>query len=235
MYKCCLFDLDGTLLNTVHALTRTMNLTLAEFGLEPVTEEETKVFVGDGYRNFVKRAFLSRRNGEPDAGGGAAAVLSAAGSAAGDVPEEAYPVYLRHFQANCLYRVDAYDGIRELLAELKRRHVKLAVVSNKGQEQAAENIEYVFGRGYFDLILGEREGIPRKPDPAGPLYAARVLGAAPRECLYLGDTNTDMRTGAAAGMDTAGVTWGFRSREELAAFHPRYIIDHPLEILPLIS
>ena len=134
-----------------------------------------------------------------------------------------------------LYQVDAYEGIREVLAELKARGVKLAVVSNKGQEQASENIEYVFGKDYFDLILGEREGIPRKPDPAGPLYAAKTLGVLPAECLYLGDTNTDMRTGAAAGMDTAGVTWGFRSREELEAFCPRYMIGKPLEILRIMG
>lgn len=216
MYKCCIFDLDGTLLDTVHALTKTMNLTLAEFGLEPVTEEETKLFVGDGYRNFVIRAFGSRGAGEQTIG-------------------LACPVYVRFFQENCLYRVDAYDGIRELLARLKERQIRLAVVSNKGQAQAAENIEYVFGKGYFDLVLGEREGIPRKPDPAGPLYAARTLGASPAECLYLGDTNTDMRTGIAAGMDTVGVTWGFRSREELAAFHPRYLASHPLDILRIMG
>lgn len=216
MYKCCLFDLDGTLLNTVHALTKTMNLTLARFGLEPITEEDTKVFVGDGYKNFVSRAFRYRNAAE--------ALL-----------EKAYPVYVEFFRDNCLYQVDAYEGIREVLAELKAHGVKLAVVSNKGQEQASENIEYVFGKDYFDLILGEREGIPRKPDPAGPLYAAKTLGVLPAECLYLGDTNTDMRTGAAAGMDTAGVTWGFRSRKELEAFRPRYMIGKPLEILRIMG
>ena len=216
MYKCCIFDLDGTLLNTVHALTTTMNLTLARFGLDPVTEEDTKLFVGDGYKNFVSRAFRHR-------------------GAAEELITKAYPVYVDYFRDNCLYQVDAYDGIRELLKYLKEHRVKLAVVSNKGQAQATENIEYVFGKGYFDLILGEREGIPRKPDPAGPLYAAKTLGALPSECLYLGDTNTDMRTGAAAGMDTAGVTWGFRSREELEAFSPRYIVDDPLEILSIMG
>ena len=216
MYKCCIFDLDGTLLNTVHALTKTMNLTLAYFGLDPVTEEDTKLFVGDGYKNFVNRAFRHR-------------------GAAEELITKAYPVYVDYFRDNCLYQVDAYDGIRELLKYLKEHRVKLAVVSNKGQAQATENIEYVFGKGYFDLILGEREGIPRKPDPAGPLYAARTLGALPSECLYLGDTNTDMRPGAAAGLDTAGVTWGFRSREELEAFSPRYIVDDPLEILPIMG
>ncbi len=216
MYKCCIFDLDGTLLNTVHALAKTMNLTLQEFGLPPVTEDETKTFVGDGYQKFVDRAFQSRGADEATA-------------------RKAYPVYQRFFEEHCMYRVDAYDGIRELLAHLKERGIRTAVVSNKGQEQATENVETVFGAGYFDLILGEREGIPRKPDPTGALYAAKTLGALPAECLYLGDTNTDMRTGTSAGMDTAGVTWGFRPRAELEAFHPRYLIAHPLEVLQIMG
>ncbi len=217
MYRCCIFDLDGTLLNTLPALIRTMNLTLGHFDLQPIGEEDTKRFVGDGYKKFVERAFKAR------------------GVEARERLEAAYPVYERYFRDNCLYHIEAYDGIRELLAFLKARGTKIAVVSNKGQERAEENIESVFGRGYFDMILGEREGIARKPDPAGALCTARVLGAEPSECLYLGDTDTDMKTGIAAGMDTAGVTWGFRGREELLAFHPRYIVDDPRQVMEIMG
>ena len=110
---------------------------------------------------------------------------------------------------------------------MKERGIRTAVLSNKGHEEAVRNIETVFGAGCFDRIAGEQEGIPRKPDPAGALYTAKALGVRPEECLYLGDSNTDMRTGIAAGMDTVGVTWGFRSREELESFHPRYLADDP--------
>ncbi len=217
MYKCCLFDLDGTLINTLAALTRTINLTLARFGLEPVEEEHTKIFVGDGYKNFVKRAFAFRGVGE------------------NEVPEEAFAAYNHYFEENCLYRIEAYDGMRELLAFLKSRGVRTAVVTNKGQDRAVENIEAVFGTGCFDQITGEREGMPRKPDPAPALYTADRLGVSPRECLYMGDTNTDMQTGIAAGMDTVAVLWGYRGREELEAFHPKYMADKPEDVMAIFE
>ena len=92
-------------------------------------------------------------------------------------------------------------------------------------------MEHVFGKGCFDQVIGEREGIPKKPDPTGALTAAAAMGAKPSECLYFGDTNTDMQTGKNAKMTTVGVLWGFRGREELAAFHPEYLIEKPEEIL----
>lgn len=217
MYRCCIFDLDGTLINTLKALTRTINLTLEQFGLEAVDEEHTKQFVGDGYRNFVKRALIYR--GDEDC------VHLEAASAA----------YQCFFQENCLYQIDAYDGMRELLAWLKEQGIRIAVLSNKGNEQTVLNIETVFGKGYFDLITGEREGVARKPDPAGVYYTMETLGVRPEECLYLGDTNTDMRTGLAAGLDTVGVTWGFRDREELESFHPRYIADDPRDVIAIVK
>lgn len=217
MYRCCIFDLDGTLINTVYALTRTINLTLEDFGLEAIGFEETKRFVGDGYKNFVIRAFAFR------------------GEEREEILEKAYPVYNRHFQANCLYHIKAYDGMKELLDYLKEKGIRIAVLTNKGQAQASENIDSVFGQGYFDMVTGEQEGLKRKPDPSGALHTAAALGMKPEECLYLGDTNTDMRTGLAAGMDTVGVTWGFREREELLQFHPRYMADHPLEIRDIIE
>ena len=85
------------------------------------------------------------------------------------------------------------------------------------------------------MILGQKENIPKKPSPEGALFICRELQVQPEECLYLGDTNTDMETGIAAGMDTVGVTWGFRDREELAAFHPRYLADHPSQVEEILS
>jgi len=91
-------------------------------------------------------------------------------------------------------------------------------------------VEAVYGKGFFDLITGEGNGVKCKPDPSGAFMTAEYFHAKPSECLYFGDTNTDMKTGINAGMDTAAVTWGFRERAELEAFHPRYIINHPNEI-----
>ena len=217
MYKCCIFDLDGTLINTVHALNRTINLTLEAMGLEGIDEAHTKVFVGEGYRKYVERALIYR--GDETLSG-----LS-----------RALPLYCRIFEENCLYRIEAYDGMKELLAFLKERGIRIAVLTNKAQAQAVDNIETVYGKGYFALITGEHPGMKRKPDPEGALYTARTLKADPGECLYVGDTNTDMMTGAAAGMDTVGVTWGFRPRGELEVCHPAYLAHTPADIIKIIK
>lgn len=217
MYKCCIFDLDGTVINTIYALNRTINLMLGELGYGPIDEGHTKVFVADGYKKFVERALAySGDEGLADL-------------------EKALAIYRRVFSENCLYRIEAYDGMKELLEYLKGRGIKIAVLTNKAHAQAVDNIEAVYGKGYFDLITGEQEGLKRKPDPAGAFCTAKALGARPEECLYFGDTNTDMKTGIAAGMDTVGVTWGFRGREELEAFHPRYIVDDPREVIGILE
>lgn len=104
------------------------------------------------------------------------------------------------------------------------------MLSNKPHPRTVENIETVFGPGYFDYVAGEQPGIPRKPDPAGVKLILDRFGVKPEECLYFGDTNTDMKTGLGAGLQTVGVTWGFRDREELESFHPQHIISHPDEV-----
>lgn len=216
MYQCCIFDLDGTLINTIHALTRTVNLTLKQYALGPVDEEHTKIFVGDGYRMLLERALIYCGDKE---------LLHL---------EDALKTYNEFFKTNCLYRIEVYDGIKPLLSYLKSAGIKTAVLSNKAHERTVENIESVFGIDCFDLISGEKAGVNRKPDPAGALCTAAELGVSPVNCLYLGDTDTDMKTGIAAGMDTVGVTWGFRGREELEEYHPKYIADKPEEVIEII-
>ena len=216
-YQCLIFDLDGTLVNSIHALTYCTNQSLARFGLGPLSEEQMKTIVGDGYRMQMKRS------------------LAAAGDREGIHYEEILPVYMEIFGKHCNYEMEAYEGIKELLSWARERGLKLAVVSNKPMAQAAATVEYVFGPGVFDTVIGESEGIPKKPDPAGALEAARRLGAGPEDCLYFGDTNTDMKTGRNAGMPTVGVLWGFRDRKELESFHPDYLIETPGEILEAIT
>ena len=117
-----------------------------------------------------------------------------------------------------------------VIEELKKQGIRTAVLSNKPHPRTVENIENVFGPGYFDYVAGEQPGIPRKPDPAGVKLILERFGVKPEECLYFGDTNTDMQTGLGAGLQTVGVTWGFRDRAELESFHPQYIISHPDEV-----
>lgn len=216
-YKCCIFDLDGTLVNSIHALTYCTNIALKECGMGSVTEEQMMGIVGDGYKMQMRRSLI----------------------AAGDTGlihyEEILPIYMDVFSKHCLYQMHAYDGISELLSYVRGKGMKIAVVSNKPHAQAVDTVEAVFGKGFFDEIIGEREGIPKKPDPAGALTAAKAMGAKPEECLYFGDTNTDMKTGKNAGMTTVGVLWGFRSREELQEFAPDYLIEKPEDMIGILK
>ncbi len=216
MIRCCIFDLDGTLLNTLDALTYTTNRVMEQFGLGPVDEAHIRQFVGDGYQLLMERA------------------LRFCGDEALTHYEESLQVYTELFARYSMYQVRPYDGIPELLEGLKARGIRIAVLSNKPHPRTVENIETVFGAGYFDVVAGEQPGIPRKPDPAGVVRILDQLGVRPEECLYFGDTNTDMRTGLGAGLITVGVAWGFRDREELEAFHPPYLISHPQEVFQRI-
>lgn len=216
MIRCSIFDLDGTLLNTLKALTYTTSLVLEHFGYGPVTEDQIRQIVGDGYKCQMERA------------------LRLAGDEKLEYLEESLPLYLELFAKHCLYGVKPYDGIPELLESLKARGIHIAVLSNKPHARTVENIEAIFGKGYFDVVAGEQPGIPKKPDPAGVHRILSQLGIAPEECLYFGDTSTDMKTGLNAGLVTVGVTWGFRDRKELESYHPSYIISHPREVLEKI-
>ena len=123
-----------------------------------------------------------------------------------------------------------YPGILELLEELKEAGARLGVISNKPHANTVDVIHQVFGEGVFDWVQGQTEEIPRKPDPAGALYTAEMLCVSPGECLYIGDTGTDMKTGTAAGMYTVGVLWGFRDRKELEETGAMEIVGEPSEI-----
>ncbi|WP_124066553.1 HAD family hydrolase [Clostridium sp. E02] len=212
MYQCCIFDLDGTIINTIKSLTHTINLTLKTFGYPPIDEAHTKKFVGNGYEKFVERAFLYS--------GGKELVDR----------ENVLEQYNLNFLEQCQYQIMPYDGIPELLELLKTKGIKIGILTNKDHNRAVECVEKVYGKGVFDQILGEGNGLKLKPDPSGVYLIAKQLSVPISDCLYFGDTNTDMETGKNAGVDTVGVTWGFRTKEELCAYHPKYIISHPSEI-----
>lgn len=219
MYKCCIFDLDGTLVDSIHAIKKSVDRTLDGWGMRQVSLEECRRYVGDGYKELLERA------------------LRACGDEGLTHYNEALKRYPEIFKECCMYQVEAYDGIRELLAFLKEHDIHTGVLSNKPHKRTLESVKGVFGEGCFDLVYGEREdmGIHKKPSPEGVWAMVEELGAAKEEVLYLGDTNTDMRTGKNAGVDTAGVTWGFRDREELEGFGPRFIVTHPSQVVKIIK
>ncbi|MCI8557310.1 MAG: HAD family hydrolase [Lachnospiraceae bacterium] len=206
MYRACIFDLDGTLCDSVESIAYCANHALRDLGMKEASLEDYKIFVGDGVDMLVRR--LLRFNGEES-------------DRQFDVLKEKYMGY---FLDGCMYHVVPYPGIPEALRELKGLGAKLGVISNKPHANTLNVIEQVFGEGVFDWVQGQTKDMPRKPDPAGALYTAKKLKVLPGECLYVGDTDTDMRTGTAAGMHTVGVLWGFRDRKELEETGAKEII-----------
>ena len=217
MYKVCIFDLDGTIADTVESIAHVGNQTLRAFGLQEIPVKDYNFYAGDGADVQVKRMLAAVPGGDKV-----------------DY-EEVRTQYRKWFAENPFYHVKPYDGILELLEGLKAQGIKIAVLSNKPHGAAVEVVHKIFGQDMFHKIQGQTSEIPRKPSPIGALAVAKEFGALPQECLYCGDTNTDMDTGKAAGMFTIGVTWGFRPRTELEEHHADKIVDHPSEILELAS
>lgn len=215
MIKACIFDIDGTLLDTLENLCICMSDTMEHFGYQRITPEDTRYFVGDGYQKFVERALLH------------------CGDANLSNFEEACKVYRGIFKEKCVNGIKPYEGIVEALDTLKENGIKVGVLSNKPQHGAVENMNQVFGEQYFSKVLGENEGVPKKPNPTMLLKMIEEFGLKKDEVMYFGDTNTDMKTGKSAGVITVGVTWGFRDVEELERFLPEYIIHHPREIVDI--
>ena len=211
-----IFDLDGTLTNTLESLTYSVNETLKEMGLRTISSEQCRQFVGNGARCLMKRAL--QVSGDENAGR----------------LEEGMKVYGRIFGANCTYHVTPYEGIPEMLDELKKRGMKLGVLSNKPHGQTVDVAEKIFGSGMFDEIQGQSESLARKPDPAGVFYLLEKMQISKEECLYIGDSEVDIATGSAAGVKSVGVSWGFRSRETLKEAGAQIIIDVPQELLQYV-
>lgn len=214
MIKACIFDCDGTLLDTLLSIAVSANRALKDYGLEEIPVEDYKRMVGDGAGELVKRCLKK-------AGGG-------------DF-EKVYKRYREYFTENCMYEVKPYEGICEMLEKLKGQGMMSAVLSNKPHLETVDVIEKSFPKGTFEMILGADPKLPRKPAPDGALKIAKCFGMKPEECLYIGDTNTDMQTGNSAGMQTVGVLWGFRERKELEENQARFIVSKPEEILQIPS
>lgn len=215
--KACIFDLDGTLTDTLESIAYSVNKSLEEMNLPAISDKQCKSFVGNGARYLMEHA------------------LDAAGDVGASRIDEAMEVYGRVFGANCTYRVTPYNGIPELLKTLKERDIKLAVLSNKPHGQTVDVVQTIFGKDVFDQIQGQTDSIPRKPDPAGIYHLLEKMGASKKECLYIGDSEVDIATGIAAGVRSVGVEWGFRSRQVLAEAGAREIIQTPEQILQFIS
>jgi len=217
MYKACIFDLDGTLTDTLESLTYSVNATLKELHLPAITSEQCKSFVGSGARFLIERA------------------LEASGDTKLVHIEEAMEIYGRIFKVNCTYRVAPYEGIVDMLKDLKEAGIRMAVLSNKPHLQTIDVVREFFGEDTFTHVQGQQEGVPRKPDPTAALFIAEKLCVDSKECVYIGDSDVDMQTGNAAGMETVGVSWGFRPKEMLIEHGAKHTIDYPKELISIVK
>ena len=216
MTKLAIFDLDGTLLNTVEDLGNATNYALTQCGFPIHPTDAYYQMVGRGIYNLFRAAIPSEYATEDNVQRMASYFI---------------PYYDTH-KCDC---TRPYDGIPEMLKTITDRGVRLAVASNKYQDGAEKLVHYFFGEYDFVRILGQREGQPIKPDPAiVDQVLAEVPSVTKSETVYVGDSNVDMQTGLNAGVRTVGVSWGFRTREELAAYSPSAIVDTPEELSRVI-
>lgn len=209
-FKGYIFDLDGTLLDTLPDLVRLTNMVLARHGWPERTRDEVLGFVGGGGRVLLERA-------------------APAGTAAGEL-DEAFALWRRLYPEFGHAQTRPYDGVPELLARLKAGGAKLGVLSNKFDAAVREVIGAQFP-GVFDLARGECDEIPRKPDPAGLLFVMGELGLGAGETAYVGDSGTDVAVARAAGVFSIAVTWGYQGAETLRAAGPDLLVDSPSELV----
>jgi phosphoglycolate phosphatase len=209
-FQAVLFDLDGTLVDSLADLANATNHALASLGCPTHSRAAYRHFVGDGARTLCQRALPAD---EPE------------------LLEPALALMRAHYDAHRYDETRPYPGVPELIAALAERGYRLAVLSNKPDQFTQELVAHYFPAVPFAAIRGQLPGVPLKPDPAAALRMAQELGIPPDRWLYLGDTNTDMRTARAAGMHAVGVLWGFRDRAELEASGAHRLLAQPGDLL----
>jgi phosphoglycolate phosphatase len=213
-FALAIFDLDGTLADSVADIAAAMNWALAHHGLPVHPEHAYLSFVGEGVRELVRRAAGPERE-----------VLHA------PVLES----YLGYYAEHLLERTRPFPGVERMLEQLAAGGTRLAVLSNKSDAFTRQLVSALFPRHAFGAVYGERPGVPRKPDPSAALALAAQLGVAPAACAFVGDTPVDMKTAQAAGMHAVGVTWGFRGEAELRLYGAQAIAHDAGELLRVLQ
>ncbi len=210
-----LFDLDGTLIDSLADIAGALNHVLAEVGMPERSFEEYRMLVGGGAAELVRQAL-------PEAHRDA-------------LSTDVLARFRQRYRAHLVILTKPYEGIESMLEALEERGIPKAIVTNKPHDAALEITERVLGRFRWAAILGQREGVPHKPNPEGALSIAAKLGIEPARCFFVGDTDTDMHTASNANMVAIGCLWGFRTRIELEESGARYLISHPKELPALIA
>jgi phosphoglycolate phosphatase len=212
-FRAVLFDLDGTLADTLADLANATNWALAQVGCPPHPADSYRYRVGNGARELCARALPADKQ---------------------ELTDQVLRLMARRYDEHCFELTKLYPGIPELVSALTERQFKLAVLSNKPDKFTMRMVAHYFNPSPFAVVRGQLPNVPLKPDPAAAVQIAQELAIAPAHWLYLGDTNTDMRTALAAKMHPVGVLWGFRDREELLQSGAEHIVAKPQEVLALL-
>ena len=207
-----IFDLDGTLADTMDDLKTAMNSTLAILGYEPRTKFELLNFINNGSREFVRRS------------------LPTAVQTENFIIDSALEIYGQEYEKCFCDKTRAFTGIYEAVQVLKNEKFKLGVLSNKPDKFVKTIVAKLFGFDAFDFVLGQSD-LPHKPDPASALFVAKMIGVKPNKCIFVGDSDVDIKTAINAGMRSIGVSWGYRSVDLLTETGANYIAESPSQII----
>ncbi|MBO5411343.1 MAG: HAD-IA family hydrolase [Clostridia bacterium] len=212
-YEAVLFDLDGTLTDTLEDLKNSVNFALSQFGFPERSIDEVRSFVGNGVRRLV---FLSVPEGTDE-----------------KTAEDCLAVFKAYYKEHSLVNTKPYDGIIPMLERLRKNGFRMAVVTNK-MDSAAQDIVRIFFDGLIDAAVGQIDGVAQKPEPDGIFLALEKLGVEKEKSLYVGDSEVDCKTAENAGIPCIGVSWGFRGRSVLEANGAAAVIDRPEDLFDLI-
>ncbi len=213
-YQAVIFDLDGTLADTIQDLAQATNWGLRQLGFSEYPVDDYKLMVGEGRTELCRRALPEN---------------------AQHLTDKLARLMTEYYSEHYLDNTKLYPGISDLLCKLSEMGVKLAVLSNKPHKFVELTVNKLCPNIKFSVVRGEHDGLARKPDPAGALAIASELNVSPEDILYVGDTSIDMETANRANMYAVGVTWGFRSREELEEHGADIIVDSPEQIYKLVA
>ncbi|OOM77877.1 HAD family hydrolase [Clostridium sp. BL-8] len=213
-YDTVIFDLDGTLLNTIEDLTDSVNFALGLYGFPYKSLEEIRSFVGNGAARLIE--------------------LSIPDGTSSPMYEKCFVDFRNHYSMNMRNKTDAYEGIMELLRQLLEKKYKIAIVSNKF-DTAVKELNKIYFEKYIKVAIGESEKVSKKPAPDTVFKALEELGSVTDKSVYVGDSEVDVKTAKNAGVICVGVTWGFRNRKVLEENGADYIIDTPQELLKIIT
>ena len=216
MTKLCIFDLDGTVLDTAPSIAHFGNLALEAHKIEAIEVEKYQYFAGDGAKNLITR------------------MLNHRGCYSDELHTSVFRLYNSLYNADVTCKTVIFDGLKEVLDRLKSEKYHLVIVSNKPDFAAKTVANALYGEGYFERVAGQKEGSFLKPDPHEVFAVMKEFGADAKDCVYVGDTDTDMLTGKNANLYTIGVLWGFRDREELEKSGADAIVATPEELYKTI-